>query len=137
MSEKRKHESYRRIHAVIGILLLLLLALLLALFGMRCYHYAYELFADEPYSLTGGEEKSSIIYVEDGDTVADIADRLEEAEIIESAWLFRLRMKVEGIDGELAVGTHRVSSTMTGAEIVKEFFKEVSEDEDAEDTSDT
>lgn len=58
------------------------------------------------------------IVVNQGDTLADVADRLQAAGIIQSATLFRLEVKMNGLNPTIQPGTYRVTTGMTTAEIV-------------------
>lgn len=61
---------------------------------------------------------SADIVVNQGDTLADVADRLQATGIIQSATLFRLDVKMHGLDATIQPGTYHLTSGMTTDEIV-------------------
>ncbi len=58
-------------------------------------------------ALFGTEEEPVTVVVEKGDTLASVADKLEEAGVIRSSFLFRLEARAEGWDTEIKAGEYR------------------------------
>jgi len=78
----------------------LLLALLLL--GVVCGIY---LLASAV--LGGGEEEPVTVAVEQGDTLSNVADKLEEAGVIQSSTFFKLETRIQGGDTEIKAGEYR------------------------------
>ena len=57
-------------------------------------------------------EHSAVITLEEGDTVGEVADLLEENGLIEYKWLFRLFAAVTGGDDEVTMGTYTLNTDM-------------------------
>jgi UPF0755 protein len=79
---------------------LLLLALLLL--GVLCGIYLLLSAV-----LGGGEEESVTVAVEQGDTLSSVADKLEEAGVIQSSTLFKLETRIQGGETEIKAGEYR------------------------------
>ncbi len=79
---------------------LLLLALLLL--GVLCGIYLLLSAV-----LGGGEEEPVTVTVEQGDTLSSVADKLEEADVIQSSTLFKLESRVQGGETEIKAGEYR------------------------------
>lgn len=56
--------------------------------------------------------------INEGDTAASIADRLEAQHLIRSALLFRIQARMKGIEGKLEAGDYKLNRSMTTAEIL-------------------
>jgi UPF0755 protein len=78
--------------------------LALAALLLFCVLYGIYLLAS---TLFGGEEEPVTVVVEKGDTLSDVADRLEEAGVIRSSTLFKLETRLEGGDTEIKAGEYR------------------------------
>lgn len=81
-----------------GRLLLLALLLLGILYGIYLLVSAV---------LGGGEEEPVTVAVEQGDTLSSVADKLEEAGVIQSSTLFKLETRVQGGETEIKAGEYR------------------------------
>ena len=77
--------------------------------------------AGTPVPSTGST--SADVVVNQGDTLADVADRLQAAGIIQSAALFRLDVKLHNLDATIQPGTYHVTSGMTTDEIVSALHR--------------
>lgn len=78
-------------------------------------------------SLPDGKSGKQVAFeVNPGETVSDVANNLEEEEIIRSAFFFKMRAKNSGLTG-INAGDFVISSAMTNDEIIK-IFKEGSVD---------
>jgi UPF0755 protein len=55
----------------------------------------------------GGEEEPVTVVVEKGDTLSNVADKLEEAGVIRSSTLFKLETRLEGGDTEIKAGEYQ------------------------------
>ena len=114
----------------------LLLALLL---GVLCGIYL-------PLSavLGGGEEEPVTVAVGQGDTLSSVADKLEEAGVIESSNLFKLETRIEGGETEIKAGEYRfvpgedseqILETLSSGESVSAFTITVPEGLNLEQTA--
>ena len=81
-----------------GRLLLLALLLLGILYGIYLLVSAV---------LGGGEEEPVTVAVEQGDTLSSVADKLEEAGVIQSSTLFKLETRIQGGETEIKAGEYR------------------------------
>jgi UPF0755 protein len=101
----------RRSNAVLGVLLVL--CVLVAIFVI--------------YSVTKGGEnepapgKSSRVQVVKGDTLTDVAAKLEEAGIIESAFVFELQARYEGYGTEIKTGRYTFQPGQDSGQILHEL----------------
>jgi UPF0755 protein len=81
-----------------GRLLLLALLLLGVLYGIYLLVSAV---------LGGGEEEPVTVAVEQGDTLSSVADKLEEAGVIQSSTVFKLESRFQGGETEIKAGEYR------------------------------
>jgi UPF0755 protein len=80
-----------------GRMLLLALLLLGVLYGI------YLLVS----AVLGGEEEPVTVAVEQGDTLSSVADKLEEAGVIQSSTVFKLESRFQGGETEIKAGEYR------------------------------
>jgi UPF0755 protein len=115
---------------------LLLLALLL---GVLCGIYLLLSAV-----LGGGEEEPVTVAVGQGDTLSSVADKLEEAGVIESSNLFKLETRIEGGETEIKAGEYRfvpgedseqILETLSSGESVSAFTITVPEGLNLEQTA--
>ena len=70
---------------------------------------------------TGGEvgpRKSAVVQVVSGDTLSDVAAKLEEAGVIKSAFVFELQARYEGYGTEIKTGRYAFESGQDSGEIL-------------------
>src|SRR3989338_10685010 len=99
MGEQRIHKL------IVGIFLLAVL-----LFGAWLYSALYQVQAQDIDKL--------IFVVEPNESVAALAIRLEQEQVIKSAWLFRKYLVWKGIDKEIQAGQFTVEAPVTLARVV-------------------
>ena len=99
MGEQRIHKL------IVGIFLLAVL-----LFGAWLYSVLYQVQAQDIDKL--------IFVVEPNESVAALALRLEQEQVIKSAWLFRKYLVWKGIDKEIQAGQFTVEAPVTLARVV-------------------
>ena len=108
---RKPKKRLRRRRSPVGPLILLALALVGLLYG------GY-LLANAVFS--GDEEDPAVtVVVEKGDTLSSVADKLEEAGVIESSTLFKLGVRLEGEDTEIKPGEYRFSPGEDSDEILE------------------
>lgn len=90
---------------------LVLLALLLFVVLGGIYLLASAVF-------DGGEEPVTVA-VEQGDTLSSVADKLEEAGVIESSTIFKLELRIQGGETEIKAGEYRFVPGEDRQEILK------------------
>lgn len=95
--------------------LLLAVIALLALGGVAASHLKYN-HDLRPFS---SSEQTQIFTVKKGATVKEIADNLQEAKLIRSAWAFQLYVHSKDLTDKLQAGTYAFSPSQTTAQIVK------------------
>ena len=68
-----------------------------------------------------GEDTPATLVVEEGDTLASVADKLDEAGVISSPTLFKLRARVRGEATEIKPGEYRFEPGEDGGEILRKL----------------
>jgi UPF0755 protein len=76
-----------------------------------------QLHAEELEQPAGTDDTPVTFSVDPGETAGEVAQRLEEAELISDDELFRRYLQYEGLDAGLEVGTYTLRQTMTIPEI--------------------
>lgn len=75
-------------------------------------------------ALRGGEEQPITVTVEEGDTLSSVADKLDEAGVINSSTLFKLQARVRGGAAQLKPGQYRLAPGESGEEILATLSSE-------------
>ncbi len=75
-------------------------------------------------ALRGGEEEPVTVTVEEGDTLASVADKLDEAGVINSSTLFELQARVRGGATQLRPGQYRLVPGESGEKILATLSSE-------------
>lgn len=70
---------------------------------------------------SGGEDAPETVMVEEGDTLASVADKLEEAGVIGSPTLFKLRARIRGEGTQIKPGEYQFEPGEGGDEILKKL----------------
>lgn len=78
---------------------------------------AYLFVGGQPVDPQSGD--SIVLEVPEGSGTAQIASLLEENQLIKSGFVFRLKSKISGYDGEFKAGTYTFSQNMTMKDIMK------------------
>ncbi len=91
----------------------------LALVALLLFGILYVIYLLVSAVLGGGEEESVTVVVEKGDTLSSVADKLEEAGVIESSTLFKLAVRIEGGDTEIKPGEYQFKPGEDRDEILK------------------
>ncbi|MHB8074993.1 MAG: endolytic transglycosylase MltG [Desulfosporosinus fructosivorans] len=76
-------------------------------------------WATKPYSTTGESEK---ITINSGTTAAQLAEELQERNLIRSAWAFRYLARAQQSDFMLYVGDYQLAPTMLPSEMIKRLI---------------
>ncbi len=79
------------------------------------YTFGYQIFQDEPYHPDSARSVS--VTVPEGCSTLDMGEALEEADLIENAYVFVLQSKLYGYS--IQPGEHVISDAMTTKEILK------------------
>jgi UPF0755 protein len=82
--------------------------------------FSWWTWATKPYSSTGNGEK---ITITQGTTVEQLAQELQDRNLIRSAWVFRFLARSRQTDFKLDVGDYRLTPTMSPAEIINDLLK--------------
>lgn len=80
------------------------------------HDFGYTAYANEPIG-TDAEKKVEIV-IESGENVMDVAEELEEKEMIKSKYAFWFRSKFSEYDGLMKAGTYEVNETMGNDDIL-------------------
>ncbi len=96
--------------------LLMVLLLLAVLFGI--YQIAGAAFGEQE------PEAPATVVVEEGDTLASVADKLEEAGVVGSSTLFKLEARIEGGETQIRPGEYRLERDQSAEEILATLSSE-------------
>jgi len=69
--------------------------------------------------LGGGEEEPVTVVVENGDTLSGVADKLEEAGVIGSSTIFKLKARLQGGETEIKAGEYQFEPGEDSEEILR------------------
>jgi UPF0755 protein len=105
---RRRHGGLRRVMWLFCILLILMIGGLL----MARHIYSADLQS------VSNSQKTTIFTVKTGSSVKDIADELEQAHLIRSAWAMQLYVHSKELTNELQAGTYAFSPSQTTSQIV-------------------
>ncbi len=138
---KKQSAGLATVAFILKILILLLIVVIIAWIGTISYRFSYKVFADEPYSETGGLTKSATVFIESGASAMDVASMLENDGLIEDKWVFYAQITFSQAKDEIQSGSYNLSSEMSAEEMI-EVITEITEEEEEEeeeesDTSDT
>ncbi len=95
------------------------------------YDFGYRVFADQPVSVSGGH--TITVGVEEGMSVKDIGEMLEERGLIEDARLFLVQELLSAYHGEIRPGIYDLSTNMTAAQMLEIMSAETEDGQDTED----
>jgi len=93
--------------------MLVLGIVVLAIIGLNAYLFV----GGQPVDPQSGD--SIVLEIPEGSGTAQIAGILEENQLIKSGFVFRLKSKISGFDGDFKAGTYTFSQDMTMKEIMK------------------
>lgn len=112
MTHYTSQRSRRRIPLKVWIIMAALIAILVggAIFVRHLYTSDLQPVSNSP--------KSQIFIVEQGSSVKDIADGLEKARLIKSAWAFQLYIHSKEVGGDLQAGTYALAPNQDVRSIV-------------------
>lgn len=79
----------------------------------------------EMYSVSATESQKITFEIHDGETVKDLAERLEKKGIIRYTWLFRAYTRIKGIDKTIHKGLYEVEQPITLARVVEALNNQV------------
>lgn len=79
--------------------------------------YALYLYALGPVSPIGGERKK--VTIEPGSTTSQIADTLHEQGLIRSPLVFKVRLKLKGLDGSLQAGVFLLDKSQSVDDLIR------------------
>ncbi len=79
-------------------------------------NFGYTAYANEPVG--DNPEKKLELVIESGQSVMDVAEQLEEKEMIASKYAFWFRSKFSEYDGLMKAGTYEVNETMGNDDIL-------------------
>lgn len=105
-----------------------LVMILLIAGGRMAYQFGYDVFAQQALSDPPGKE--SAIAVQEGDSIAEIAETLEQKGVIQNALVFRVQELLSKYHGEIQPGTYVLNSSQTPDEIIQILTGTLSEEEE-------
>ena len=80
------------------------------------HNFGYAAYANEPFG-TDPEKKAEIV-IESGRSVMDVAEELEDKDMISSKYVFWFRSKFSEYNGLMKAGTYEVNETMGNDDIL-------------------
>ena len=109
-------------------LLGLMVVILLIVGGRTAYQFGYAVFAHQACSDPPGKEVA--IMVREGETIAEIAEILEQKGVIKDAIVFRVQERFSEYRGKIQPGTYILNSSQTPDEILQTLTGISSEEEE-------
>lgn len=95
------------------------------------YDYGYRVFTEPPVSYDEGRIIS--VYIEDGSSVLDVGEMLQDKGLIRDGRLFMVQELLSENHGKIQPGIYDLSTAMTAQEILEVIAQEPETDEGAED----
>lgn len=86
-------------------------------FSVTAYDFGFRLFSEEPMTL--GEGVNISITVQEGESVREVADNLEENGLIRNAGIFYVQEKLSDYRGKISPGTYELNTSMTSEEMLE------------------
>ena len=80
------------------------------------HNFGYAAYANEPFG-TDPDKKTELV-IESGESVMDVAEELEEKEMISSKYVFWFRSKFSEYNGLMKAGTYEINETMGNDDIL-------------------
>lgn len=115
---------------ILGFLLSLIINLFILYFLIHLfsfsYGFAYRVFANEPYVV--GQATPVVITINKGTSSMNIAQTLEDKQVIESKYAFYCRIKFSKFNGKIKPGTYEVSASMKTDQILEILSGELEEE---------
>ena len=111
--KKKRNSSFSRTGTLIVAVAVIILGYLIA---SKAYSFGYRLFAEKPMSLAPGIEK--IVVIEEGMSLRQVANLLEDGGVIRDASIFRVQNKLSHYSSSFEAGTYTLNTSMTNEEIM-------------------
>ncbi|MBO5474160.1 MAG: endolytic transglycosylase MltG [Lachnospiraceae bacterium] len=104
------------IELVVKVVVFVAIVMFIVNASVRAYDYGYRVFAEEPVSV--GEGRTISVIVEDGDSVKDIGEMLQEKGLIRDANLFVVQELLSEQHGKIQPGIYDLNTSMTSEEML-------------------
>lgn len=104
------------IELVVKVVVFVAIVMFIVNASVRAYDYGYRVFAEEPVS--AGEGRTISVIVEDGDSVKDIGEMLQEKGLIRDANLFVVQELLSEQHGKIQPGIYDLNTSMTSEEML-------------------
>lgn len=101
---------------IIKITVVVVLVALLYKGGAKAYHFGYEVFSEESAEMPPG--RMFEVTIVQGKSVADVAEMLEEYELINSSETYRIREWFSSEQGEMKPGVYELNTSMLPSEMI-------------------
>ncbi|MGI5836861.1 MAG: endolytic transglycosylase MltG, partial [Chloroflexota bacterium] len=119
--------SFRGIVGLATVIIAILLFGFLVMVGWRAVSSPQALLNDVLSQLDGpadpDETEQKVFVIQQGETAGEIAERLKSEGLISDSLLFRLRIEIEGVAGDLSAGEYELSPSMKPSEILDILVK--------------
>ncbi len=119
MIGEKKSLSSVLVWTSLRILINVLLVLILVEGFSEAYHFSHKLFLDNPYVASSAGNVN--ITVEEGANAQQIAEILDEMEIVDGKYLFIARVYIGGYHKKIQAGTYEVGPDMSPDEICRKI----------------
>lgn len=127
MIGEKKSISVKVLWLSIRVLINIVLVLVLVEGFSNAYHFSFELFLDCPYKATSTDLMN--ITIEDGANIQQVAQMLDELEIVNGKYLFLVRAYIGKYDDKIKAGVYELGPGMSPDEICKSICGIQSEEE--------
>ncbi len=123
---KKQKAVYSILTRIIKLLMAVIIIMLIYMGSMMAYDFGYRIFAEKPVSPEAGVDRT--VTVEEGMSVSQVADMLEEQGIIRDALIFKIQNRLSHYKGGFMSGTYTVNTSMDNEEIMAILSGEVSQE---------
>lgn len=113
---KKQKSAYSVLYRIIKILLAVVVVMVIYMGALTAYDFGYRIFAEKPMSLAPGVDVTFV--VEEGMSIAETAEKLEDRGIIRDALVFKIQNKLSHYKGGFLAGTYTLNTSMENEEIM-------------------
>ncbi len=125
-----KHSSGFMFSLLVNVLIVFCL---IKIFTMA-FHFGYSVFGNVAYH--PGADKYVVVDIPADSSVLQVGEALEDADIIESKWVFFAKVKIKNLSGRMRNGQFNLSASMTYDEILDILCPAPKGDSDSDTDSD-
>ncbi len=112
-----KQVGYGIISVIVKIVIAIVVIMLLYHYAGMAYTYGYQVFNQTPVNINS--TRTVTVVVNDGDSVTDVANTLENQGLINDVKLFKLQERFSNYHGMIAPGSYELSASMTPEQMLE------------------